>query len=154
MAKFDPNEVTFAEGAVRVERVARKYKIGKSKILTSQDSEIAGAVKELGVSNVPDGFRKWQLPFVMDASQLFVTDAKAGARVGEHSHDQGDGIRFIVSGSIIYEGKTLKAGDWMFIPKGVPYSMQIGPDGARMCYCYCCCCAGRLDVRDYVTNPA
>ena len=42
-----------------------------------------------------------------------------GTEVPEHSHDEGDGFRYIVSGSIIYNGQELlAAGDWMFIPKG------------------------------------
>jgi hypothetical protein len=153
MRKFDPNQVSFAEGAVRVERVLQKHKLVLNDIVTSRD-KIAKSLKDsLPVANVPDGFSKWQLPFVMGPSQLFITVAKGGAKVGKHSHDDGDGIRFITNGSVIYNGITLSAGDWMFIPKGVPYSMEIGPDGATMCYCYCCCCAGREDIRDYVTDP-
>jgi hypothetical protein len=61
--------------------------------------------------------------------------------VPKHSHDEGDGIRIIMSGSIIYDGHELSGGDWMFIPKGVAYDFKVGPMGAALCYCYCCCCA-------------
>lgn len=52
-------------------------------------------------------------------------------------------MRFIVSGSVIYNGKELVGGDWMFVPKDVPYSLDVGPNEAIMCYCYPCCCVPR-----------
>lgn len=154
MAKFDPNQATFAEGALRVERAVRALKIDlKSKIVTSRDPSAATLKRALPIRNVPDGFEKWQLPFVFDKSLLFITHAKAGAKAGEHSHDEGDGIRFIVSGSIYFNKQELAAGDWMFIPARVPYSFEVGNSGATMCYCYCCCCAGAADIRDWLGDP-
>jgi hypothetical protein len=151
---FDPNQVTFAEGAVRVQGVVRKLKIDlRKKVMTSKDAEAEQLRKLLPVSNVPKGFEKHQLPFILSDSQLFITHAPADAKVVEHSHDEGDGIRFIAKGSVIYNGMELGEGDWMYIPKGVRYSITIGKRGAIMCYCYCCCCAGREDMRDWVTNP-
>ena len=71
------------------------------------------------MSNVPGGFTKWQLPVLLTRpSQMFVTVAEPGLKVGEHSHDEGDGIRFIAGGSITFEDKELSGGDWMFIPAG------------------------------------
>ena len=152
--KFDPNQVTFAEGAVRVQGVLRKLGIDTSKkVMTSRDPEAAQLRKLLPVTNVPQGFEKHQLPFVLSDSQLFITHAPAGAKVAEHSHDEGDGIRFIAKGSVLYKGIELTEGDWMFIPKSVKYSIDIGARGAIMCYCYCCCCGGRQDVKDWVVDP-
>jgi quercetin dioxygenase-like cupin family protein len=79
--------------------------------------------------------------YLANPSQLFLTIAAPETAAEEHSHDEGDGIRFITSGSIIYKGMELTAGDWMFIPKGEKYSFMTGRMGANMCYCYCCCCA-------------
>jgi hypothetical protein len=36
MAGFDPNQVSFAEGAVRVERVLAKHKIALDHVMTSR----------------------------------------------------------------------------------------------------------------------
>lgn len=104
---------------------------------------------------IDNGFKKWQLPIILQDSQLFISIGQPDINVPKHSHDEGDGIRFIMSGSIYYDGQELNAGDWMFIPKGKPYSMKIGPFGATMCYCYCCCCAGSLtlDRVNPVINP-
>ncbi len=152
---FDPNQVTFAEGEVRVQRVLRHAKVDISKrIMTSQDEEAKRLQKALPVTAIPDGFEKWQLPFVFTRSQFFVSIGKPDAQVGEHAHLEGDGIRFIAAGSIIHEGKELKAGDWMYIPQGVRYSFKVGPKGATMCYCYCCCCGGRADIRQWLPDPA
>jgi hypothetical protein len=49
-------------------------------------------------------------------------------------------VRFIISGSIKYNGIELTAGDWMFVPKGEEYEFTVGPLGASMAYCYQCCC--------------
>jgi hypothetical protein len=107
----------------------------------------------LPIRNVPEGFEKWQLPFVFDKGLFFITHAKPGTKAAEHSHDEGDGIRFIVSGSIHYKDHELGPGDWMFIPAKVPYSFTAGPRGASMCYCYCCCCGGREDILDWLSDP-
>jgi hypothetical protein len=50
---------------------------------------------------------------------MFISIAEPGIKVGKHCHEEGDGIRFIAGGSIIFEGKELISGDWMFIPKGL-----------------------------------
>ena len=92
----------------------------------------------LRVSAVPGGFRKSQLPvYLSNPSQLFITIAEPNAEVPAHSHNEGDGIRFIAGGSIHYEGKELGPGDWMFIPAGISYSFRVGANGAIMCYCCC-----------------
>ena len=155
MAKFNPNEVTFAEGAVRVERVLAAQKINvDSKILTSQDRESRALRELLPVSAVPEGFKKWQLPFVFDKAQFFMTEAAPGADANEHAHEGGSGIRFILSGSITHNGVELKAGDWMYIPRGARYSFKVGPHGATMGYRYQCCCGGALDIKKWLGDPA
>ncbi len=154
---FDPNQVKFDEGVRRLKAAAAKSGLEKlSTVLTSRDPRAAKAQEMLTVTNIPGGFTKWQLPVMLDrASQMFITVAAPGASVDEHSHDEGDGIRFIAGGSIIYEGTELTAGDWMFIPAGARYKFEVGNLGALMCYCYCCCCAGRADLFDFdeVVDP-
>ena len=58
-----------------------------------------------------------------------------------------------MSGSIIYKGNELVAGDWMYIPQGVKYSFKVGPNGARMGYCYQCCCGGAADMAKWLSDP-
>lgn len=155
MSDFNPNQVTFAEGEVRVQRVLRHSKVDISnRVMTSQDAEAKRLKEMLPVTAVPDGFEKWQLPFIFERGQFFMSVGKPNAHVGEHVHSEGQGIRFILSGSIVFEGKELKAGDWMYIPQGVKYSFKVGPNGATMGYCYQCCCGGRVDIRSWLPDPA
>jgi hypothetical protein len=140
---FDPNRLSFDEGVERIRRVVRETGLDtEGRILTSRDEGVDEALNSLEVDNVPAGFRKWQLPVYLNCpSQLFVTVAEPGVKAGTHFHREGDGIRFVASGSIIFDGKELTTGDWMFIPAGKEYSFEVGRHGAVMCYCYCCCCA-------------
>jgi hypothetical protein len=140
---FNPNRADRAACLERIEKAVQA--VGKrlnSGIVTSRDAEAAALREALAIDNVPDGFAKHQLPvYLPESSFLFLTVAQPGAASTTHSHDEGDGIRFIVSGSIEYEGVELTAGDWMFVPRGAEYSFTTGRMGAVMCYCYCCCCA-------------
>ena len=139
---FKPNSMTFAEGVERLQRAAKAAGVRGGAILTSRDEAAKKATKQLAVTNVPPGFTNWQFPvFLEGPSQQFFTYGAPNAEVGTHSHDEGDGIRVILSGSIIYNGVELHEGDWMYIPKGEPYEFKVGPRGAGMFYCYRCCCA-------------
>ncbi len=149
MSKFNPNEVTFEEGAKRVQAFLKEVCVDTSEqIMTSRDEIAVKLQRAMTVRNIPDGFEKWQLPFVMEPTQLFITRALPGAKANRHAHEEGDGIRFIVQGSIVYRGQELSAGDWMFIPAGKDYEFEAGPHGALMCYCYACCCGGKTEVFD------
>ena len=140
-SKFDPKAFReFEFGVQRVEEALQPYEGWTNHVVTSKDEQAQSLRKKLDVRNVPDSFSKWQLPFIFDRSQLYISVAGPGATVPVHSHDEGDGIRFIASGSIEYEGKTLSGGDWMFIPKGEEYEFTVGEFGATMFYCYSCCC--------------
>ena len=139
---FNPNRLTFEEGVERIRKAVEEAGLSNDAIVTSRDDAALKATDLLTVENVPAGFRKWQLPvFLNCASQLYISVGEPGVKVPRHAHEEGDGIRFIAGGSIIYEDKELSAGDWMFIPAGQPYSFEVGRVGAIMCYCYCCSCA-------------
>lgn len=155
MSKFNPNVASFEDGIERVKLALKETNFdAHKKIVTSQDQGINKVLNLLAADNVPDGFKKWQLPFIFDKGQFFISVAQADVDVPTHSHESGDGIRFIISGSIYYKDKELKAGDWMYIPQGIEYEIKIGNMGATMCYCYSCCCAPKLLNKDVVVlNP-
>jgi hypothetical protein len=142
---FNPNQLTFEEGLARIKRALDKDGVVLGdRIVTSRDPDMTKLRKSLAVTNVPNGFVKYQLPVSLDrASQMFITIAQPDAEAPSHAHEAGAGIRFIAGGSIIYNGQELTAGDWMYVPARKPYSFKVGPQGALMCYCYCCCCASR-----------
>jgi len=138
MAKFDPNRLTFEQGIDRIKEASARagFKLGK-KIVTSRDKPAIKAVNALEVKNVPEGFKKFQLPvFFSCATQTYLSFAAPGVKVPEHSHHDGPGIRVIISGSIKFSGKELSEGDWMYIPAGAKYTFEVGPRGVGMFYCY------------------
>jgi hypothetical protein len=140
---FTPNALTFQQGIQRINGALQSsgLKVGKG-VVTSRDPTVRKAMDALQVSNIPSGFKKWQLPvYFNNPTQLFISVGAPDTDVAEHSHDEGDGIRFIMGGSIIHDGVELTEGDWMFIPKGTRYSMKVGRIGVIACYCYECCCA-------------
>ena len=152
---FNPNRLTRADGVKRIQAALSKVgvKIGRT-VITSRDKNMQELRKALEVTNIPDGFQKYQLPVTLrcadsvsatgtdaDGVQFFVTMAVPGAKVGRHSHKEGAGLRFIAGGSIRYKKQELTSGDWMYIPKDAKYEFEVGPQGALICYCYCCCCA-------------
>jgi quercetin dioxygenase-like cupin family protein len=145
---FNPNQVTFEQGLGRIRAAVQEAGLTVSGgIVTSRDEGARRAQELLTVTEVPGGFTKVQLPVhLAEPSQLFITVAAPNAEAPEHSHDEGDGFRFIASGSIVYRGMELTAGDWMFVPAGARYSFKAGPFGALICYCYCCCCAGTVEL--------
>ena len=108
--EVDTNWLTFEEGLERIRKV-----VGKSlenKVVTSRDPGMEQIAAKLKIAGAPSGFQKWQPPvFLNGPSQLFISAGAPNIDVGEHSHDAGDGIRFMVSGSIHFEGKELSAGD-------------------------------------------
>lgn len=139
---FDPKKFKSLEtGIADTKRILEAAGIDLSKeIFTSRDEKAREAMKSLKVTNIPGGFSKWQLPILMQESLSYISVGNADAEVPEHGHD-GDGLRVIISGSIIYNGKELTAGDWMWIPAKKNYSIKVGPQGATMFYCYRCTCA-------------
>jgi quercetin dioxygenase-like cupin family protein len=141
--QFDPNRSSMRACLERVQAALKASgRELNSGIITSRDANARELRRELAIDNVPDGFRKYQLPAMLpEQSFMFITVAEPDAESPAHSHDEGDGIRFIAGGSIIYNDTELIAGDWMFVPRGERYSFKAGPQGALMCYCYCCCCA-------------
>ena len=141
---FQPNQLTFQQGIDRINQALSVHGGAKKGIVTSRDSGIKSLVDALKVTNIPAGFHKWQLPVAFHGgpgTQFFISTGGPNIDVPAHSHDEGDGMRIILSGSIHYNGMELVPGDWMFIPKGTAYSIKTGMLGASLIYCYQCCCA-------------
>lgn len=149
LEEFNPNVLTFEEGLERLHRILEREGLDTQKhITTSRDENVAHLREVLKVTNVPKGFQKWMLPVYMTGpTQLYISVAEPHAEAPLHSHDEGNGIRFMISGSIVYNKQELTAGDWMYIPKGAKYSMKVGSFGAVMAYCYQCCCAKKQDFQ-------
>jgi len=80
------------------------------------------------------GVRKWQLPIDMMPLRIFQTVFPPNTKVSSHIHPPhseeapGGGLRIVCSGSIRYQNRVFKAGDWFFTPNGEPYEFITDPD--------------------------
>ena len=138
---FNPNQRTLADCQAEIRKFQQRKGIKTDRIITSRMVNI-WKEPDLSVKNVPGGFNKAILPIYFETgSTFYISSAGPGVTVPKHSHDEGPGLRFIVSGSIIFDGQELSEGDWMYLPAKAPYEFVVGPRGVTMCYCYCCCCA-------------
>ena len=139
--KWDPNGTTFEEGQVLFRKALKAVGLDPDAALfSSKDPRVEKILTILKTSNVPDGFEKWQLPFSMyDPSNLFISRGKPYAKVPSHWHKHGAGFRVIIQGSLtLGHGPELKVGDWFYVPKGFPYSFEVGPEGLTLLAGYAC----------------
>jgi len=69
---FKPNALTFDQGLELIKAANQRAGYDwKAKITTSRDPEAKRAENDLIVKNVPEGFKKWQLPVYLNKpSQL------------------------------------------------------------------------------------
>jgi len=143
MARFNPNAKTLSYCLEKLKTANAKAGFSQTgTITTSRDNSSKRAAQFLKVTNVPKGFKKFMLPVHMaDTCVMYTSVGAPDTKVATHSHDEGDGFRFIVSGSIIYKDQELTSGDWMHIPAGKKYAFTVGLLGVTMFYCYRCCCA-------------
>jgi quercetin dioxygenase-like cupin family protein len=136
---LDRNAKGQAAGARRVGSLLRQRGIRtKNRITTSRDRDLAGLRGELKRPGMPAGVEQWQLPveLPLDNVVMFTSRMKAGAVVPEHVHRVWV-FRVVITGSLRYTGKTLKAGDWMLVPPGQSYSVKAGPTGCTILYAHC-----------------
>jgi hypothetical protein len=140
---FGRNWLSFDEGLERIHRAIGELEFQPNRIVTSRDDVAVELRRLLGTDDVPPGIEQWQLPIYMNGpSQFFITVGQPRVKVPTHSHNEGDLLRFIANGSIIYESQELVAGDWMFVPAGAAYTFEAGDRGYYNCCCYQCCCIG------------
>ncbi|RBP50754.1 cupin domain-containing protein [Arenicella xantha] len=140
---FNPNQSTLASCIENILSMQKEAGINSREIVHSRQPKIRKLMyKALAVDNVPKGFTKTLLPVYFEsASTMYISSGAPYTKVPKHSHDEGAGIRFMISGSIHFGDVELTQGDWMYIPAGAGYEFEVGPQGATMCYCYQCSCA-------------
>jgi mannose-6-phosphate isomerase-like protein (cupin superfamily) len=128
-AGWKPNDsvIEGAIGAKRVRDALKKHGVNVTgRVSTSRDKGMHEVRHELLRTDMPPGFKQWQLPVLTDGGAfVFLTVAEPGAVVPKHSHKR-NLFRIVLSGSIIHDGVELKTGDWMWVPKGKPYSYSAG----------------------------
>lgn len=117
----------------------------KPGVVTSFDKSVELAKTELRVETpFSNNIVKWQLPLFWGL-KFHMTHFPPHTVVHSHKHpdipffhEEGPagGLRIIISGKIIFEGKEFLPGDWFFVPNGIPYSFRAGEEGADEAYGY------------------
>jgi quercetin dioxygenase-like cupin family protein len=113
--------------AIRAALRRNGVRLGKG-VITSRDPGIAKVTRDLKRSGMPEGVQQWLLPLIVgpqDGVLYFRSELNAGAVVPSHSHVHSV-FRVVIDGELKFGRKTLKAGDWMYVPAGVPYSIAAG----------------------------
>ena len=136
--KPDDSIIEGRTAAQRIRSALRKRGIHvKDRVITSRDPGMDEVREGLRRKDMPPGFQSWQIPVALEGPAIFfLTVAEPGATVPTHSHKR-DLFRFVISGSILTNGIELKPGDWMFVPRGTPYSYSAALNpGAIITHCY------------------
>ncbi|HEV2802058.1 MAG TPA: cupin domain-containing protein [Pyrinomonadaceae bacterium] len=109
-----------------------------STIITSRDAAVQAMQERLRTRAMPAGFTQHQLPilFFGQNTMHFITYGQPHAKFPEHRHEQDDGLRLIIKGSLIFRGTELTAGDWMYVPRGSSYSFEVGAAGCTIFHAY------------------
>lgn len=122
------------KGAQRIKAALEKHKVSSaSRVITSRDARMNDVKRTLKRprASMPPDVEQWQLPVTLGprhAVLIFTGRMKPGTKIPAHAH-KNDLFRVVISGSLKYRGKTLRVGDWMFVPAGQSYSLQAGPKG-------------------------
>jgi len=135
--KWEPDDST-VEGPAGVDRIREaleRHKVTtQGRVVTSRDERMDLVRLDLKRNDMADGFDSWQLPVWGEGPGfIFLTVAAPGAVLPEHSHKR-DLFRMVISGTMIVNGVELKPGDWMYVPKEVPYSYTAGFNPGVICF--------------------
>jgi mannose-6-phosphate isomerase-like protein (cupin superfamily) len=114
-------------GARRIKAALRKNKVSLGKgVITSRDPGMAAVRRDLKRSGMPKGVQTYQMPIVVGRDLLcFISSLDPGTIVPEHAHSHAV-LRVVIEGELIFGRKTLKPGDWMFVPARTTYSIRAG----------------------------
>jgi len=108
-------------------------------VFTSRDTLATTLMNALPAEGLAPGFQGQLIPIVFGAGIGLNVLASAGTTTGPHSHNT-DGFHQILNGTMRVSVPDqdlevdLGPGDWVFIPAGVRYRLEVGPEGCEWCY--------------------
>jgi hypothetical protein len=135
LSERDKKGELIGERRIRAALKKNNVRFGKG-VITSRDPGMAGVRRDLKRTGMPRGVEQWQIPIVLRGDVLcFVGSMKPNTIVPEHSHTH-PVFRLVIDGELKFGRKILKAGDWMYVPAGVAYSIQAGRKGCWPLYAH------------------
>jgi len=108
-------------------------------VFTSRDTLATTLMNALPAEGLAPGFQGQLIPIVFGAGIGLNVLASADTTTGPHSHNT-DGFHQILNGTMRVSVPDqdlevdLGPGDWVFIPAGVRYRLEVGPEGCEWCY--------------------
>ncbi|QEN87714.1 cupin domain-containing protein [Labrys sp. KNU-23] len=96
----------------------------RAKEVTDSTQFMGGKWKELcRQTNFSPNIAKYIIPVDIGyANFLVLTEVPAGAVTKAHAHDE-PMFRYVLSGSLELNNRSYEAGDWVYVPKNVPYEI-------------------------------
>ena len=109
---------------------------GEASNVVDSHSFVAGQWKARGrLRGFPTGIMKHVVPVdISYANFLVITSVEPGSKVHPHTHDEPQ-FRYVIHGSLSLNGKRYVAGDWVFVPAGIPYHIETD-EGYTTLGCY------------------
>jgi mannose-6-phosphate isomerase-like protein (cupin superfamily) len=124
LSERDKKGELIGEKRIKAALAKNKVRIGKG-VTTSRDTGMAAVKRDLNKTGMPRGVKSSQIPFVLGGCLWFLSCYEPGTIVPMHAHKLAI-FRIVISGEMKYARKTLKQGDWMYVPAGQAYSIQAG----------------------------
>ncbi|CAE6795707.1 hypothetical protein R70006_05063 [Paraburkholderia domus] len=93
-----------------------------------------GAWETIGqFRDAPPGVKKAVIPVnIKEYCMMVITEVGPNTSVRKHSHKEGI-VRYIINGTLLQSGVQYSAGDWVFVPPGVPYEITTKGGYKAMC---------------------
>jgi quercetin dioxygenase-like cupin family protein len=123
-----PIEVSRDHDRIRVVQARHGYDQATT-VLTSRDEDAIAMMSELPAEGLTGDFAGQLVPIVFGPETETVVTADVGTRTGEHYHHWCGHFK-IMTGTVAVRGRgraqvELTAGDWVHIPTGVLYEIEI-----------------------------
>jgi mannose-6-phosphate isomerase-like protein (cupin superfamily) len=131
-------EVSSDQGRIQAAQAAQGFDQATA-VLTSRDRLATTLMNALPAEGLAPGFRGRLIPIIFGSGIELVVLARAGTTTELHYHDT-DGFHQILNGTMRVSVPDqdlevdLGPGDWVFIPAGVRYRLEVGPEGCEWCY--------------------
>jgi len=83
-----------------------------------------------------DGVKKYEIPITKESKFYTFTDFSPQSEVRTHAHDESQ-LKIVTRGSFTFvvggeRFEQMEEADWIYIPKGVPYSITTSEGGAML----------------------
>lgn len=123
---------TFATYLTRLESVEPQFR--DREIIVSSDLRVPRLF-----DGDDDSIVKTPIAWPLWKHNLFYTvEVPAGKHIPRHSHAE-DLFRYVLKGSLVVNGREIRAGEWFVIPKNMPYEIDT-PDGYTTMAAYTSIC--------------